>query len=179
MGNLFIGYTLSMKGLYMKSYIFLIAAGLLAACASTPSYGPAGKTGAMGYTSQQIETGRYQISYTDTEPGRARDRALLRAAEITLLEGSDWFEITNSFTDYDGNDRGSRTSVSIGGSSGSYGRSSSIGVGVGVGFPLGASGSGSVTEVIEIVTGKGGKPDRPTVYDARSVDINLRGSVTG
>tara|TARA_R100001126_G_C4786766_1_gene129870 strand:- start:31 stop:522 length:492 start_codon:yes stop_codon:yes gene_type:complete len=162
----------------MKPYAILIAASLLAACASNAAYGPASKSGAMGYSSQQIETGRYQVSYTDSDPSRARDRALLRAAELTLQEGSDWFEITSSFTDRSEEGRSGGSSVSIGGSSGSHGRSSSVGVGVGIGIPINGSSSGSVTEVLEIVTGKGAKPDRPTVYDARSVDINLRGTVT-
>ncbi|HCX09405.1 MAG TPA: hypothetical protein DHU81_03405 [Hyphomonas sp.] len=131
----------------------------------------------MGYSSQQIETGRYQVSYTDSSPSKARDRALLRAAELTLLEGSDWFEITSSFAERSEDSRSGGSSVSIGGSSGSRGHSS-VGVGVGIGIPLGGGNSGSVTEVLEIVTGKGDKPDRPSVYDARSVDINLRGSAT-
>jgi hypothetical protein len=157
----------------MKPYAILLAAGLLAACTSNAVYGPASKSGAMGYSSQQIETGRYQVSYTDSSPSKARDRALLRAAELTLLEGSDWFEITSSFAERSEDSRSGGSSVSIGGSSGSRGHSS-----VGIGIPLGGGNSGSVTEVLEIVTGKGDKPDRPSVYDARSVDINLRGSAT-
>ncbi len=162
----------------MKHLMYLIAAGALAACTSSQAYGPASKSGAMGYASQKIEAGRYQVTYTDTDPARARDRALLRAAELTLLEGSDWFEITSSFTDRSEEGRSGGSSVSIGGSSGSHGRSSSVGVGVGIGIPIGGSSSGAVTEVLEIMTGKGAKPDRPAVYDARSVDINLRGTVT-
>ena len=161
----------------MKPYAILLAAGLLAACTSNAAYGPASKSGAMGYSSQQIETGRYQVSYTDSSPSKARDRALLRAAELTLLEGSDWFEITSSFAERSEDSRSGGSSVSIGGSSGSRGHSS-VGGGVGIGIPLGGGNSGSVTEVLEIVTGKGDKPDRPSVYDARSVDINLRGSAT-
>lgn len=161
----------------MKPYAILLAAGLLAACTSNAAYGPASKSGAMGYSSQQIETGRYQVSYTDSSPSTARDRALLRAAELTLLEGSGWFEITSSFAERSEDSRSGGSSVSIGGSSGSRGHSS-VGVGVGIGIPLGGGNSGSVTEVLEIVTGKGDKPDRPSVYDARSVDINLRGSAT-
>ena len=158
----------------MRSLLMIVAAGFLAACTTTAPYGPASKAGGMGYTSQQIETGRHQISYTDTDPQLARDRALLRAAEITLFEGNDWFEITNSYTDSAQNQPRSRSSVSIGGSSGSYG--SGVGVGVGIGLPLGGS-SGSVTEVIEIMTGSGEKPDRPSVYDAQSVEFNLRSSM--
>ena len=147
----------------MKPYAILLAAGLLAACTSNAAYGPASKSGAMGYSSQQIETGRYQVSYTDSSPSKARDRA--------------WFEITSSFAERSEDSRSGGSSVSIGGSSGSRGHSS-VGVGVGIGIPLGGGNSGSVTEVLEIVTGKGDKPDRPSVYDARSVDINLRGSAT-
>ena len=155
----------------MKQVVFLIPAGCLAACTSSQAYGPASKSGALGYASQKIEAGRYQVTYTDTDPARARDRALLRAAELTLLEGSDWFEITSSYTDRESGSTGSRSSVSIGGSS-------SVGVGVGIGFPLGGGSGGEVTEMIEIVTGTGEKPDRPMVYDAQSVDINLRGAAT-
>lgn len=161
----------------VKSTVLLFAVCLLVGCTTTTPYGPAKKAGAMGYTTQQIEAERYQVSYTDSDPQRARDLALLRAAELTLLEGGDWFEITNSYTDAMIDDRGSRSSISIGGSSGSSGRSS-VGMGVGIGFPIGGSNSsGSATEVLEIMIGSGEKPDRPTVYDARSVDINLRSAV--
>ncbi|HBF89852.1 MAG: hypothetical protein CME99_04995 [Hyphomonas sp.] len=162
----------------MKPYVMIVAAAMLAACTSTQSYGPASGTGKMGYSSQQIETGRYQVSYTDSDASRARDRALLRAAELTLQEGADWFEIVNSYTEQSADGRRTGSSVSIGGSSGSYGRSSGVGVGVGIGFPLGGGSGPAVTEVLEILTGTGEKPDRPNAYDARSVDINLRGTVT-
>nr|WP_321359048.1 hypothetical protein [uncultured Hyphomonas sp.] len=164
----------------MKRLLMCSAIVLVAACASTPAYGPAAKSGAMGYESLQIENDRFQVSYTDTDAAKARDRALLRAAEVTMEQGKDWFEVTNSYSsDESTRSSGSRTSVSIGGSTGSYGRSS-VGMGVGIGFPLGGTSSsgGKVTEVLEIKVGSGEKPDRPNVYDARSVDINLRGSAT-
>tara|TARA_R110000787_G_C13261084_1_gene430499 strand:+ start:168 stop:695 length:528 start_codon:yes stop_codon:yes gene_type:complete len=157
----------------MKTLISLASLILVTACASQAPYGPAKSSNAAGYTSQKIETGRYRVSYTDNDAGRSHDMALLRAAEITLLEGGDWFEITGGYTDQDGDRSGSRTSVSVGGSSGSYG--SGVGVGVGFGIPVGSS-KAKVTSVIDIVTGKNPKPDRPSVYDARSVDINLRGN---
>jgi len=162
----------------MKPYLLFVAAAMLAACTSTQPYGPASGSGKMGYSSQKIETGRYQVAYTDSDVSRARDRALLRAAELTLQEGADWFEIVNSYTEQPADGRRTGSSVSIGGSSGSYGRSSGVGVGVGIGIPIGGSSGPAVTEMLEILTGTGEKPDRPNVYDARSVDINLRGTVT-
>ena len=161
----------------MRPLFLVPAAMILAACATSAPYGTAAKPGAMGYASQQIETGRYQVSYTDSDAGRARDLVLLRAAQITLENGKDWFEITDSYTDASQSSSGSRSSVSIGGSTGSYGRSSGVGVGVGIGLPLGGS-SGSVTEVLEIMTGAGEKPDRPSVYDARSVEFNIGNTLT-
>ncbi|MFT5776702.1 MAG: hypothetical protein ACI9NG_002677 [Hyphomonas sp.] len=158
----------------MKTLISLSALILLAACASHTPYGPAKSSGAAGYETQKIETNRYRVSYTDRDAGRSHDMALLRAAEITQLDGRDWFEITGGYTDQDGARSDSRNSVSVGGSTGSRGRSG-VGVGVGFGIPVSSSG-GSVTTVIDIVTGENPKPDRPSVYDAMSVDINLRGN---
>jgi hypothetical protein len=160
----------------MKHLIVIPAIVLLAGCATTPVYGPARSANGEGYFSQQIETGRHRVSYTDTDPVRARNMALLRAAEITILEGKDWFEITNEGVEGQGSGRKSGgTSVSIGGSAGSGGYSSA-GVGIGIGFPLGGGSAGKVTHSMEIVTGEGAKPDKAEAYDARSVDINLRSS---
>ena len=95
----------------MKRLLMCSAFVLVAACASTSAYGPAAKSGAMGYESLQIENDRFQVSYTDTDAARARDRALLRAAEVTLEQGKEWFEVTSSYSsDESTRDSGSRTS---------------------------------------------------------------------
>ncbi len=158
----------------MKNFAIALGALSLAACATTPAYGPAAKDGAMGYTSQQIEAGRHRVAYTDEDVSKARNLALLRASEITLMEGHDWFEITSEYADVE-QGGGGGPSLSVGGGTGSYGRSSSVGLGVGFGIPLGGGSGGKATAVLEIVTGDNPKPDRPTAYDARSVDMNLRG----
>lgn len=160
----------------MKQIALALGALTLAACATNPAYGPASKEGAMGYTSQQIEAGRHRVAYTDADAGKARSLALLRASEITLMEGKDWFEVTSEYGEQT-EGRSGGPSLSIGGGTGSYGRSSSVGVGLGVGIPLGGGSTGKTTVVLEIVTGSNPKPDRTTVYDARSVDMNLRGQV--
>jgi hypothetical protein len=158
----------------MKHLFLIPALALMAACATTPAYGPAKSERSEGYLSQQIETNRHRVSYTDKDPVRARNMALLRASEITLSDGKDWFEITNETVDSDASRKsGGGTSVSIGGgaSSGGY---SGVGVGIGIGLPLGGGSSGKVTHTMEIVTGSGAKPDKAEAYDARSVDKNLR-----
>lgn len=160
----------------MKHAILISALALLAGCVTAPSYDPAKSDRGEGYLSQQIEAGRYRVSYTDKDPVRARNMALLRASEITLADGKDWFQITYEGADSDYSGRsGGGTSVSIGGSAGSGGYSG-VGVGVGIGFPLGggSSAAGKTTHTMEIVTGAGPKPDKTEAYDARSVDMNLR-----
>ena len=157
----------------MKHVFLIPALAVMAACVTTPVYGPARSERAEGYISQQIGTGRHRISYTDRDAVRARNMALLRASEITLMEGKDWFEITNDTMESQGSGRSGGPSVSIGGSAGSGGYS---GVGVGFGIPLGGGSAGKFTHTLEIVTGAGIKPDKPEAYDARSVDMNLRGT---
>ena len=44
----------------MKRLLMCSAIVLVAACASTPAYGPAAKSGAMGYESLQIENNRFR-----------------------------------------------------------------------------------------------------------------------
>ncbi|MGH1421715.1 MAG: CC0125/CC1285 family lipoprotein [Hyphomonas sp.] len=158
----------------MKQIALFFVFVMVAACASAPVYGPAESASALGYKSQPIEDHRFRVSYSDSDPERARNFALLRAAEVTLEDGQDWFEITHGYAEADPEMK-PRSSVSIGGSSGSRGHSS-VGVGIGIGFPIGG-GQAVVTEVLEIVTRAGEKPDEPNAYDARSVIENLSVSV--
>ena len=81
--------------------IFLTALLTLGACASTPDYKPAGKAGDHGYYTQKISDDRYRVNYNarrGTNLQDARDYAMLRAAEITLNKGYDWFEIVDRET---------------------------------------------------------------------------------
>ena len=158
----------------------IAAAGLaLSACASLAPYGPQTGPGGQGYVEQRIESNRYRVTYNGVgAPGPVADFALLRAAELTLAQGYDWFEVTQRWIDGRPDSAGGmRPSVGVGygsshGSSryGSY-RSSGVGVGVGLNF----SGPSPTSTALEVVMGNGETPDRPNAYDASSVRESLGG----
>lgn len=152
----------------------IAAAGLaLSACASLAPYGPQQSPGGQGYTEQRIESDRYRVTYYGVgAAGPVADLALLRAAELTLAQGHDWFEVTQRWTDGRPDSAGGlRPSVGVGyGSgrySGRYGSYSSSGVGVGVG--LNFSGPSPTSTTLEVIMGDGPRPDRPNAYDAAGV----------
>jgi len=148
----------------------------LAACASGPEpYRAAKGSEARGYQDLQIESDRFRIAYRAEEAQTAHDYALLRAAELTLAQGADWFRVVSASSEGRVPQRGGNTTVSVGGSTGSYGSS----VGVGVGFGLGGGGgrvSGDAERVLEILTGTGPAPEDPAVYDAAEVQASLLGA---
>jgi hypothetical protein len=81
------------------SRVALIAVVLgLGACVSAPKYAPADSADDYGHYSSRLEENRYRIVYNgrpSTGPATTRDYALLHAAELTLREGYDWFEIVD------------------------------------------------------------------------------------
>ncbi len=155
--------------------VFSLAASALAltACASLAPYGPQRGPGGQGYSEQRIESNRYRVTYNGVgAAGRVADYALLRAADLTTQEGYDWFEVTQSWIDgRPGGAGGVRPSVSIGGGTSRYGGYSASGVGVGVG--LNFSGPQPTSTTLEVILGRGAKPDRPNAYDARSVQGSI------
>jgi hypothetical protein len=145
----------------------------LAACATAPTlYGPAAAPGAVGYSEYRIEPGRFRVTFRGG-PGapleQVADYALLRAAELTLAEGYDWFRIADRYVRRADSGRGSRLTLGTG--TGNYGRHGGVGVGLGTSFDLG--GGPSVVQTLEIVMGKGPAPREGSVYDAREVQRNL------
>ena len=142
----------------------------LAACASTPAYGPAERASDYGYRSQVIEDGRYRVSYRGQSLSAAEDGALRRAAELATERGADWFTVVSRAADGGAQVRGGGPTIGIGGGTG--GRRG--GVGLGVSLPLGGGQrSTPVTVSLEVVTGTGEKPEGPQTYDARSVLVNV------
>ncbi len=76
---------------------------IVGACASEPDYAPVANADAVGYSDQRIETDRWRVSYRGDTKSSAdvQDYALMRAAQLTLENGGDWFEIVTADTDAD------------------------------------------------------------------------------
>jgi len=141
----------------------------LAACASAPTlYGPAATPNAVGFSEYRIEPGRYRVTFRGgpgAPPEQVADYTLLRAADLALAEGYDWFRVSDRFLRQAAPNNGPRISLGTGGVD--YGRRSAVGVGVGTSFNLG--GGPSLAQTIEVVMGKGAPPRDADVYDARAV----------
>ena len=166
----------------------IVALSLLSACATPTPYAPATGTSKYrpGYTDTRIEAGRYRLSFSGndlTSRDTVENYMLFRAAELTLADGYDWFEIINRDTDTK-----TRTVTTwdndpfYGGMSwrfyrgGRWGRWGYYGA-----FSDWDRETYQFTRYeafAEIVMHKGSKPDgQPNAYDARSVVANLEGKI--
>ena len=160
----------------MKRLVLSALAALsVAACASTPTvYQPAGPNG-VGYSEYRIEPGRYRVMFqggSSASPEQVMDYALLRAADLTIAEGYDWFRVSDRYIRATGTgSSGPHVSFGVGGAD--YGRHSGVGVGVGTGFDLGGGYGGASAATLEIFMGRGPKPPGADVYDARALRNSL------
>lgn len=161
----------------MRILTAVLVAGFLSACATAvgTAYGPADKKG-YGYTETRVEADRYRVTFAGdgaTPQNVVEDYALLRAAELALANGYDWFRVVGRALDAE--EKGG-VGVGVGVGTGSYGRRSSVGVGVG--GDLGAVGAKRFfTARLEVLFGKGEKPEGPEVFDARSVIESIRARI--
>ena len=162
----------------MRRRLLLLGLGLaLAACTTPTLYEAAGGPAAVGYSEQRIEPGRYRVTFQGgggAPEAQVEDYALLRAAELTLRDGYDWFRVTDRSGVVRGGGGGT---LSVGGGSSSFGRGGGVGVGVGTSFDLGAG--PQLSRTLEIVMGHGPKPDAPDVYDARGVQATVGARTRG
>ena len=145
---------------------------VLSACATAPtlyqaSIGPR----AVGYSEYRIEPGRYRITFQGGPGAPAQqvaDYALLRAADLAVAEGYDWFQVADRFSE-GRPDTGPRIGVGLGG--GDFGRRSGVSLGVGTSFNLG--GGPAIASTIEVVMGRGERPRGADSYDARALRRTL------
>lgn len=156
----------------MKRTLIIAAAALsLAACATPTTYAPqSGPRASVGFSDQRIETGRYRVTFTGG-PGapmaQVADYALLRAAEVSLRDGYDWFRVVERRDQRVGGGRyGNGPRVNLGIGSGGGWRS---GVRVGVGTSFDLSGGPAFSRTLEVLAGRGERPRDRDVYDARDI----------
>lgn len=161
----------------MRLILAAAATIVVVACATAvgTAYAPADSKG-YGYAETRIEADRYRITFAGdgaTPPGVVEDYALLRAAELAVENGYDWFRVVGRSMD-----EAEKGGVGLGAGfgTGSYGRRSSVGVGVG--GDLGTVGAKKFyTAKLEAQFGKGEKPSGEAgseIYDARSVIETVR-----
>jgi hypothetical protein len=90
---------------FLKPVLLATAAALaLSACATATPYGPAGPQSRYGYSEQRVDSDRYRVSFAGnsvTSREQVEMSLLLRAAELTLESGHDWFATVNRATDRD------------------------------------------------------------------------------
>ncbi len=91
---------------------------VLAACTTATPYGPAEGARGYGFSEQQIEQGRFRITFrgnSSTSRETVENSLLFRAAELTIDEGFDYFIVEERDTE-------ARTSYSSSGGTAFYGR---------------------------------------------------------
>lgn len=148
----------------------MLALGLmlaLGACTTvSTAYQPA--NGGFGYSEQQIEENRYRVSFAGnaaTPRQTVENLLLLRAAELTLARGDDYFTVVNRGVEATGTGGGTvYPSVGVGVGSGG---NTAFGVGVSTIFGGYGGGATSYTAFADILTFPGTKPEGdPHSYDA-------------
>lgn len=141
----------------------------LAGCATTPTvFAPAAGPEAVGFSELKIEPGRYRVTFRGgrgAPMAQVSDYALLRAADLTIADGYDWFRVVDRIVMESAGSGGPQVSFGAAGGSGSH--RSNVGMGVGTTFNLG--GGAALSQTLEILMGRGAKPSDGEVYDARQV----------
>ena len=168
----------------MKTKIMLVLAVLImAGCASQPDYRQA-KKGGFGYTESKLSDTQYHVHFKakGSDKGKAMDYAMLRAAELTLLEGYEWFVVTDRETLVD---KETVQATPTAGFSQRYARVTECGVltcrtsyhpttQFETGVFVGGSQQSEIESILSIEMGKGTRPTSATSFDAREVRDNLQ-----
>lgn len=166
-------------------FVALIAVAL-AACSSSTTYQPAEKLGAYGYTETKLGKNRYRVTFTGntiTDKETVNDYALLRAAELTMQEGYDWFQLVNRDSESKSRSTSSFSGVhEVGGGSSVYQRCGLMSCDTYVvDHPSRLSGGVSSTSTrtsyqssLEIKMGNDPMPDTAEAYNAQELAATLR-----
>src|SRR6185437_6045800 len=158
---------------YLRHPALALCVLMAAACQTPTPYGPATRPNGDGYTTQQIESNRFRVSFKGnslTNRQTVDTYMLYRAAEVTLQNGGDYFIVVNK--DVDKNtayeNYGDDLAWGWGGGWGwRHGWGGGAGFGGGMDYSRPIPNSDAIAD---IVTYRGPKPAaNPNAYDAREV----------
>lgn len=173
----------------MKIFIAIFSICLInTACSSQSPYRDASR-GGYGYKETRISEQRYRITFNarGDNSAAAMDYALLRAAELSLEKGYDWFEVVDRQTEIIRGERASGSQLSA--SRNYYDNSVRCGLltcrdqphahtEYGARINMGDEHS-KVQVQLEIWMDKGVRPDSRNAYSARDVSDNLHQGLNG
>lgn len=149
---------------------------VVSACATGGLYHAASSARGTGYSEQRLETDRWRVTFVggdSTPAGVVQDYALLRAAELTMNMGYQWFTVVGRSTVAQDSGYGPRFSGLYGPPCGVFGcRSTLYG-----GFWYDDFDDNRLAASLDIVMGKGAKPSDPSAYDAKDVANTIRSSL--
>ncbi|MDP5030939.1 MAG: hypothetical protein NWQ54_17405 [Paraglaciecola sp.] len=102
-----------MKKMYLIAVMVFLAS-IMAGCASGPQY-RAAKNGGNGYSDIKVANDRYRVQYTSTTEDvlTVTNHALFRAAELSKMQGYDWYVVTSRETFVDREEVKPNTSLSM------------------------------------------------------------------
>ncbi|MDG6099564.1 hypothetical protein EXU34_19070 [Alteromonas sp. ZYF713] len=162
--------------------IFALVLTVLGGCASQPAY-RAAESGGYGYNETKLTDTQYRVYFKGrgSDKTKAMDYAMLRAAEVTIEQGYDWFVVANRETLID---REKVTTEPQVGFSQRYTQVTNCGVltcrterhprsTLSAGVFVGGKQSSTIESVLDVQLGRGVRPDDAQSYDARQVAENL------
>ncbi|GGW94595.1 CC0125/CC1285 family lipoprotein [Alteromonas halophila] len=167
----------------MKKLFFLLVPLLLVVgCSSQSDYRKA-KNGGFGYTETKLSDTQFRVHFKarGSDKAKAMDYAMLRAAELTLLEGYDWFTVNDRETLVD--KESVKTSPQVGFSQ-RYATVTECGAlscrttrypttQFQTGIFVGGAEKSEIESILSIKMGKGTMPSEGNSFDASSVKANL------
>ncbi len=167
----------------IKKLLLLAVVVIAYGCASQPDYRQA-KKGGFGYTESKLSETQYRVHFKakGSDKSKAMDYAMLRAAELTLLQGYEWFVVTDRETLVD---KKTVQSAPTAGFSQRYTRVTECGVltcrtayhpttQFETGVFVGGSEQSEIESILSIELGKGDRPDSTTSFNAKEVRANLQ-----
>lgn len=160
---------------------------VLLACSSQPAYRAAEGEGGYGYNETQLSDTQYRVTFKarGTDKNMATNYAMLRAAEVTLMNDFDWFVISHRETTIDKETvrnpdwsyTNSREMVTYCSATGCYTRSYPSSA-FSAGIHVGGRTDSDIAVNLEIRMGNGKQPDTNHSYNAKQVRDNLQTKIS-